>query len=123
MSYFYAMELGQAMSEFMNRAGRRMYRFYSDLRYDLKKIEELQPNESVFFIVRPSGTHSATPSTLNEERESVERRWGNHIVIKVRRDDKNQYFVENFDKTLTHEWDKHVPSHVIDAYNDFSLED
>lgn len=123
MSYAYAMDLGGAMGEYMNRAGRRMYRFYSDLRYDLKKIEELQPNENVFFIVRPSGTCYATPSTLNNERTEIEQIWGNHIVIKVRRDDKNRYFVENFDKTLTHEWDKHVPSHVINAYNDFTLED
>ena len=123
MSYLYALALGQAMSEYMNRAGRRMYRFHSDLRYDIDTIKELQPNESVFFIVRPSGTRSATPSTLNNERRDVERIWGNHIVINVRRDNKNQYFVENFDKTLTYEWDKDVPSHVIDAYNDFTLED
>lgn len=122
MNYTYPMDLEQAMSEYMNRAGHRMYRFFSDLRYDLIKIEELQPNESVFFIITPSNTMSATPTTLKDKRNDVEQVCGNHIVISVRRDDKNQYFVENFDKTLAYKWDEHVPSHVIDAYNDFVVD-
>lgn len=111
-----------AVTEYMNRAGRRMYAYFSDLKYDIQSIRNLEPNQKVYFIICPSNTHRAFPNELEELRDSIRKTWGNHIVIEIRREGENNYFVENYDKELTHNWGNYTPQHVIDAFNDFILE-
>lgn len=118
----YPMDKEGAVTEYMNRAARRMYRYFSDLKYDIEKIRNLEPNQSVYFIICPSNTHSVYKINLENKRKEIRQIWGNHIVIEVRRNNNDQYFVENYDRDFTHNWSKDTPQHVIDAFNDFVLE-
>lgn len=107
-----------AKVEYMNRAIPMMEAYYGDIVYDFEFIDELQPNETLFFLIRPKGTHRATPKNYDFIRDEIAKVFGNYVVIKVFRDEDDFYHVKNWDKLITKSFDTSNVD-LIQRYKDF----
>ena len=107
-----------AKIEYTNRVMPMMEAYYGDIVFDLEGIDKLQPNEILFFLIRPKGTHKATPENYDVVRDEVAKVFGNYIVIKVFRDEDDFYHVKNWDKLITKSFDTSNVD-LIQRYKDF----
>lgn len=122
----FPMSKHNALVDFINRACPMMVSYQSDLLYELEKINNMDNGDIMYVIVRPYGSHTATPFNIKQVFEQNKGLIGNYVVIGIKNYHGN-YFVWNVDKKtdIQSEWehmDKDILPYIKKRYDGFEIE-
>ena len=89
----YKMKFNEVRNAYMNRAGFLMEDFFSDMLYDIQRIENMEIGKVYFFVVQPSCTHIAEVENYDEIRDLCAQFWGNYVIFRIENnpDGANRY--------------------------------
>lgn len=111
----------QVINDYKNQASQMLFRFQSDIQYDIDAIKRLKVGEVIFFIITSTGTHQAHSNNYQKQRQTIERVWGNYCTIAVKRFTEDGYGLANYDKCMKYSFGNNEPQQVIDAMNEFEV--
>ena len=116
----YKMKFNEVRNAYMNRAGFLMEDFFSDMLYDIQKIENMEKGQVYFFVVQPSCTHIAEAENYDEIRDLCAQFWGNYVIFRIEKIDNEHYTIKNWDKLDKSSYDT-KSTELIQKYKDFVL--
>ena len=93
----YKMKFNEVRNAYMNRAGSLMENYFSDMYYDVQKIENMEKGKVYFFVVQPSCTHIAEMENYDEIRDVCAKCWGNYVIFRIEKIDNEYYTIKNWD--------------------------
>lgn len=114
------MTFNEVKNAYMNRAGFLMEDYFSDLYYDVQKIENMEKGQVYFFVVQPSCTHIAEAENYDVIRDVCARYWGNYVIFRIEKIDNEHYTIKNWDILDKSSYDT-KSKELIQRYENFVL--
>lgn len=116
----YKMKFNEVRNAYVNRTGSLMENYFSDMFYDVQRIEKMEKGDIFFFIIQPSCTHFAEVSNYDEMRDLCAKFWGNYVIIRIEKVDDIHYTIKNWDVLDKSSYDT-KSKELIQRYENFVL--
>lgn len=119
----YPLSLHSVCGAYINRTAKLMFGYHSDILFDIDKIKVMKIGDTMYFLVAPLDTHTASSENLKEKIEMKEQVFGGHVIIAIKRVEQNKYYIWNYAKNTNKSFPVNTPDYILNNYKDFQVEE